>query len=73
MTEYTDYANYMDRLALECSNDKYDFYYTKSKLGAFYYCMAFVKGTTLRVTMAGFNTRKSARHCATVWVTWMGV
>lgn len=55
------------------TNSKYDFYVSNKKLGGDYYVYAILSGTNLRTTMAGFRTKKSAKECAQIWATWMGV
>jgi hypothetical protein len=54
-------------------NAKYDFYISNKKLGGDYFVYAILSGTNLRVSMAGFTTKKAARECAHIWTTWMGV
>ena len=60
----------LSKATLWSGNADYDFYIQK-----FYergwYVLAIRKGTNLMDTQAGFETRKSARHCAEVWATWM--
>ena len=52
------------------SNEDYDFYVRKST-NKNWYTYAILRGTDVQSTMAGFNTKKSAIHCAETWATWM--
>ena len=58
---------------LIATNDIYDFYVSKKKLGYCYYTEAWLKGTNISTCMGGFNTKKAAKHCAEVWAGWMGL
>ena len=51
------------------SNTENDFYIRK--VNNEWYTYAMIKGTDVNTTMAGFTTKKSAKHCAEVWATWM--
>lgn len=53
------------------SNDKYDFYISKHKLGKDWYTEAWIKDTKNCVTMAGFSTKQKAIHAANSWSEWM--
>ena len=63
----------LSRFTLIAANPKYDFYYSTHKLGAWWYTIACQRGTNRQVTIGGFTTRKTAKWCAAIWSTWMGV
>lgn len=51
------------------TNTAYDFYIYKA--GKLWYAEALNKGTNIHSAMAGFTTKKAAKHCAEVWQGWM--
>lgn len=49
-------------------NEVNDFYIRKC--GKDWYTYTMIKDTDINTTMAGFTTKKAAKHCAEVWATW---
>lgn len=54
------------------SNARFDFYVEKVHNGRDWYTLAFVKGTEVLDSMAGFSTKKVAVECAHSWAEHMG-
>ena len=50
-------------------NEVNDFYIRKCG-NSQWYTYTMIKGTDVNTTMAGFSTKKAAKHCAEVWATW---